>query len=54
MEPKGIFIKDEEDILVNHMNDMLRLEHPLAPTNVKMKVVELIQFIANSFKERIR
>ena len=53
MGPKGVLTKDKEEKLVKYMEDMLKLGHPLTPTNLKMKVAKITQFRSTVFKEGI-
>ena len=49
MGPKGVLIKDEEDEVVKYVVDMLKMGHPLTPTDLKMKVAEITQLSAIFF-----
>jgi hypothetical protein len=41
--PQGILTKKEEEGLVTYMKEMVRWKHGLSPTELKLKVAEMIQ-----------
>ena len=53
MDPKAIFIKEEEKNLVDYIMNMMRLAHPLSVNDLKLKVAEICQENATPFKNDI-
>ena len=53
MGPKCVLTKEEEDKLVAYVFEMARLAHPLTPTDLKLKVVEICQTRHTPFKDGI-
>ena len=53
MRPKCVLTKEEEEKVVAYVVEMVRLAHPLIPTDLKLKVAEICQTRYTPFKNEI-
>ena len=53
MGPKATLIMEEKEKLVEYMEEMVKLAHPLSPNDLKLKVAEICQSREISFKDGI-
>ena len=53
MGPKATLTMEEEEELVEYMEEMVKLAHPLSPNDLKLKVAEICQSRETSFKDGI-